>query len=169
MRTSITLVPLIGVLAIAAFAPSAVAADPFPTPQDLAVFPELRVTYLLPPPMTSPTRDLRPVPNPATGRYFELVYVFGQPHVKVRIRNIGVLPAGPSVTRVVFQRNAPLGNAVAHLPCPALGAGMTFIHLVPVPPASFNPVLDYGVRADVFNAVPESNEWNNAVVVHPWN
>lgn len=174
MKTLKSLLLLTGTLALASFAPFAHAGDGAPQIPPLEVLqlpdlkdlPELQVAYPLPLPLPLLTRDLKPVPNPITGKYFDPVVIGGSPFVRIWIRNVGILPAGASVARVVFQRNWPIPNVVMNVAYPALAGGAMAFRVVPVPPLSFNPTLDYGVRADTFNAVPESNEWNNVVIIH---
>ena len=94
--------------------------------------------------------DLVPEPD-ANGQFCRL----RDGRLIVTALNQGGGAAGASSTRVDF------GAAPVTLPTPALPAGASHDHLVPLPGGCFDPDCEFRITVDAGAAVPESDETNN--------
>ena len=94
--------------------------------------------------------DLVPEPD-ANGQFCRL----RDGRLTVTARNQGGGAAGASSTRVDF------GAAPVTLPTPALPAGASHDHLVPLPGGCFDPDCEFRITVDSGAAVPEFDETNN--------
>ena len=104
--------------------------------------------------------DLVPIPSLVTGRLFDPVVIAGRRYLRIWVRNIGNAPSGFSRTQVRVKRIWPLPWDTITYNTPPLLPGQWAAQLAPVSNFASHP-LQFTIRADVFNNVFESNEFNN--------
>ena len=112
--------------------------------------------------------DLIPVSLPIAGAvvYGQRIFIAGKPFLRFSVKNIGTAPAPASLTLVRIHRVfAPFWTGV-NVWTPPLAVGGVAILTTPMP-TFLHPDHKFFVKADIPLAIPELNEFNNAIL-KPW-